>query len=118
MAEKNPTGGGDPVALTVSPEQRKFLCSVFRMARAGIKDELASYPNELREPVRLRREKAIYERLLEALETGALVPEGGERSVVCDLAQVIDADNEYERVISEHEALHGLLDQLDEARAR
>jgi hypothetical protein len=33
-------------------------------------------------------------------------------AVLASLAQIIDASNEYERVIIEHEALHGLLDQL------
>lgn len=47
-----------------------------------------------------------------------IVPDHDVRAVLRDLAQVIDADNEYERVIAEHEALHGLLGQLAEGRGR
>ncbi|HXS34893.1 MAG TPA: hypothetical protein VN758_14095 [Solirubrobacterales bacterium] len=38
--------------------------------------------------------------------------------VVGDLAQVIDSGNEYCRVVIEHEALHGLLDQFGEGESR
>jgi hypothetical protein len=33
-------------------------------------------------------------------------------ALVADLATVIDGSNQYSRVVAEHEALHGLLDQL------
>jgi hypothetical protein len=41
-----------------------------------------------------------------------IVPDNDLRTVLGDLAQVIDSGNEYSRVVTEHEALHGLLGQL------
>jgi hypothetical protein len=35
-----------------------------------------------------------------------------------DLAHIIDSGNEYTRVVTEHEALHGLLDQLRGGESR
>jgi len=47
-----------------------------------------------------------------------IVPNGDVLDVLSDLAGIIDRSNEYKRVMAEHEALHGLLDQIkgDEAR--
>lgn len=112
MADQNPTGAGDAVALAIPAKHHKFLRSVFQMARDSIRGELKDYPDKLREPARLRREEVVYGRLLTALDELMIVPDGDVRIVVRDLAQIIDQDNEYERVIAEHEALHGLLDQL------
>jgi hypothetical protein len=112
MANENPTGAGDAVALTIPADQARFLRSVFRMARDGIRDELASYPKQLGDPTRLRREEAAYGRLLVALDELVMVPDRDVRAILRDLAQMIDVANEYERVVSEHEALHGLLGQI------
>ncbi|HWM54716.1 MAG TPA: hypothetical protein VNO20_04935 [Solirubrobacterales bacterium] len=112
MANQNPTGSGHAVALTIPADQVRFLRSLFEMARDGIKDELERYPDKLREPTRLHREEAVYGRLLTALDECVIVPDSDVRAVLRDLAQIIDADNEYERVIAEHQALHGLLGQL------
>jgi hypothetical protein len=112
MATENPTGAGDAVALTIPADQVRFLRSVFRMAQDGIKDELENYPKQLGDPTRLRREEAAYGRLLMALDELVIVPDDDLRTILRDLAQTIDAANEYERVISEHEALYGLLEQV------
>ncbi len=112
MADQNPMGAGDAVALTIPTEHRKFLRGLFEIARDGIREELADYPKQLREPRRLHREEAVYEKLLEALDSGSVVPDRDVRDVLSDLAQIYDRENEYERVIVEHEALHGLLGQL------
>jgi hypothetical protein len=112
MAEKNPTGDGDAVALTIPTEHRKFLRDLFEIARGGIREELAQYPKQLKEPHRLHREEAVYEKLLAALDTGSIVSDRDVRDVLRDLAEIYDRENEYERVIAEHEALHGLLGRL------
>jgi hypothetical protein len=112
MADENPTGRGAAVALDLPADQVRFLRSTFRSAQAGIRDELREYPKQLKEPSRLRREEAAYGRLLAALDELVIVPDPDVRGVVGDLAQVIDGGNEYSRVVTEHEALHGLLDQL------
>ena len=112
MAGENPTGRGAAVALKISADQIRFLRSTFRSAQAGVSDELREYPKQLKEPARLRREGAAYGRLLAALDELVIVPDPDVCGVVRDLAQVIDSGNEYRRVVTEHEALHGLLDQL------
>jgi len=113
MADENPTGPGAAVALNLPADQIRFLRSTFKSARAGIYDELREYPGQLREPARLRREIVLYGRLLTALDELVIVPDREVRDVVGDLAGIIDSGNEYSRVVAEHEALHGLLDQLD-----
>jgi hypothetical protein len=112
MANENPTGGEKSVALTIPSRDRRFLRGVFTMARDGIRDELAEYPGELREPVRLDREEAAYEKLLAALSSLSIVPDADVRRVLTDLAETIDRANEYERVVAEHAALLGMQEQI------
>jgi hypothetical protein len=112
MAEKNPMGDGATVALTIPPDDLKFLRSTFTMARDGICDELDKFRGQVREPDRLQREVATYGRLLAALDVLAIVPDAEVREVVAHVAEVIDWGNEYKRVVAEHAALHGLLDQI------
>jgi hypothetical protein len=111
MAKQNPTGSG-AIALAVSPKDRKFLYGVFTGVREGVRDDLASFPDQVRNPATLRREEAAYEALLVALDSGSLIVSGDIRCVLCDLALTIDRENEYDRVVAEHAALLGLRDQL------
>ena len=113
MANENPTGHGRSVALTIQADHARFLRRVFEAARDGIRDDLAEFPDQLRDPKRSRREIGAYGRLLTALDTGVIVPDRDARDVLGDLARTIDAGNEYERVVCEHAALWGVLDQLD-----
>jgi hypothetical protein len=112
MADENPTGRGSAVALNIPADQVGFLRGLFKSARAGVRQELKEYPDQLKEPARLRREDAAYGRLLAALDELVIVPDNDLRAVLGDLAQIIDSGNEYGRVVTEHEALHDLLDQL------
>jgi hypothetical protein len=111
MADQNPTGSGAAVAIELPADQVRFLRSTFEKARAGVKDELEEFPDQL-DPKRLEREEAAYERLLPALDVLVIVPDADVRVVLADLAKIIDTGNEYSRVVAEHEALHGLLAQL------
>jgi hypothetical protein len=111
MADQNPTGSGAAVALNLPADHVRFLRSTFEKARAGVKDELEEFPDQL-EPKRLEREEAVYTRLLAALDELVIVPDQDARDVLGDLTQVIDEGNEYRRVVTEHQALHGLLAQL------
>ena len=115
MADENPTGRGLTVALSIPADQARFLRSTFRSAQAGIRDELTEYPKQFEEPGRLPREEAAYGRLLTALDELVIVPDADVRVVLADLAKIIDTGNEYRRVVTEHEALHGLLAQIDGA---
>ena len=49
---------------------------------------------------------------MKALDELVIVPDSDVLDVLGDLAAIIDQSNEYRRVVSEHEALHGLLAQL------
>jgi hypothetical protein len=117
MADDNPTGRGAAVALDLPVDHLRFLRGVFEKARDGISDELEEFPDQL-DPKRLHREHAVYGRLLTALDELVIVPDHDVCDVVGDLAGVIDRGNEYGRVVAEHEALHGLLDQLKGGEAR
>jgi hypothetical protein len=108
MADQNPTGSSTAVAVNLPADQVRFLRSTFEKARAGIKDELEEFPDQL-DPERLQREEAAYTRLLAALDELAIVPDRDVLDVLGDLAGVIDQGNEYRRVVTEHEALHGFL---------
>lgn len=109
MANQNPTDDGPAVALTISADQARILRPLLEMVRDGVRDELANYPDRLREPQRLRREEDVYGRLLAALDGSSVIPDPELVAVLAELATVIDASNEYCRVVAEHDALHGLL---------
>jgi hypothetical protein len=117
MADQNPTGHGEAVALQLPADQVRFLRSAFEMAREGVREELGDFPDQL-DPSRLKREEAAYGRLLTALDELVIVPAPDVLAILADLAAIIDQGNEYRRVVSEHEALHGLLDQLRGGEAR
>lgn len=112
MADENPTWRGAAVALKLPADQARFLRDTFEKARDGVMEELRDYPKRLKDPEHLRREEAAYGRLLAALDELAIVPDADVLAIVADLATIIDAGNEYSRVVTEHEALHGLLDQI------
>jgi hypothetical protein len=111
-------GRGNAVALNLPVDHVRFLRDTFQSARVGVRDELRDYPDDLKDPEHLRREVAAYGRLLTALDELVIVPDRDVRDVVGDLAQIVDTSNEYERVIAEHEALHGLLSQTAEGESR
>jgi hypothetical protein len=112
MAGNDPTKGRKTVGIEVSVRDRKFLREIFTMARDGVREELAEQPDRLRRPTRLRREEAAYERLLAGLRDGRLEVDRDVRAVLAELAEIVDASNEYSRVVTEHEALHGLIASL------
>lgn len=118
MSCHNPKTTGSAVALGLPAHHVSFLRSVFTMALDGIRDELARYPERLKEPARLHREEAVYDALLAALDGCSIAVSADTRCVLCELAQMIDADNEYERVVAEHAALLSLYEQVGEGASR
>ncbi len=75
MADQNPTGSGAAVTLNIPADHVRFLRSTFEKARAGVKDELEEFPDQLLEPKRLEREEGVYTRLLAALDELVIVPD-------------------------------------------
>jgi hypothetical protein len=117
MADENPTGRGTAVALDLLADQVGFLRGTFADVREGVQDELRHHPGEAKDSLHLRREEAAYGRLLTALDECVIVPDADVRTLVRDLAEVIDQGNEYSRVVFEHDALRGLLALLEPSEA-
>ncbi len=113
MAENDPMKDQMPVRLDVPRRDRKFLKEILTMARDGIREELSEHGEGLREPRRLRREQAAYERLLSAIEEQQVVADPELCAVLAELAKIVDEGNEYSRVIAEHRAMRGLLASLE-----
>lgn len=116
MAGNDPTQTRKVVCIGVSPRERNFLNELITMALDGVRDELARGLDRLRRPAMLRREEGAYERLLAGLHSGRLGADPDVRAVLAELGEVVDASNEYARVVFEHEALHRLIDAIDPAR--
>jgi hypothetical protein len=118
MSCQHSTGDGEAVAIAVPADQARFLRRVLEAARAGVRDDLAQSADTLPDPVRARREEAAYGRLLRALDGAAIEPDRGLLDALADLARVVDADNEFDRVAEEHAALWGLVGQLRRSAGR
>jgi hypothetical protein len=117
MADLNPTGRGAAVALKLPADHVRFLRSTFEMAQDGVRDELRDFPERI-DSNRLHREEVAYGRLLMGLDVLVIVPDADVRVVVGDLAQAIDAGNEYQRVVFEHEAFDELARRLSGEEGR
>jgi hypothetical protein len=114
MAIADPTGGGHAVALQIPAGNLPFLRRVIRAARDGLRDDLDRFGDELQQPrCRLLLEDAAYATLLVALDRRWIVPDDEVRAALSRLAASVDRGNEYARVVAEHDALHGLLGQLE-----
>lgn len=118
MATRNPTGDGASITLSVRPCDRDFLRRLFAAASDGLRDELDGFADQLREPPdQLLSEEAAYGQLLDGLGGSPVFPDLAMRDAVAGLARAIDRENQYPRVLAEHDALHGLLVQVEEAVA-
>ncbi|HEU4906571.1 MAG TPA: hypothetical protein VFT19_10740 [Solirubrobacterales bacterium] len=110
-------GDGASVALNLPNEHAAIL-------RRDLADWAADLRNDLREPERLadanrsRAEAEAYERLCAAVEIGELrVPDAEALRVLRAAAEAHDRESEYERVVAEHDAMHGLLAALEGGRS-
>lgn len=114
MANSNPTGGGHAIALEIAAGNLPFLRRVFTAARAGLRDDLDRFGDELQQPrSKLLLEDAAYATLIVALDRRWIVPDDELRAALSRLAESVDHHNDYARVTTEHDALHGLLRQLE-----
>jgi hypothetical protein len=114
MADSNPTGDGYAVALEIPPGNLPFLRRVIGAAQRGLRDDLDRHGDQLQQPRgKLLLEDAAYATLLVALDRRWIVPDDELRAVLSRLAESVDHDNEYARVLAEHDALRGLLAQLE-----
>jgi hypothetical protein len=114
MSCANPTGGGCAVALEIPPGNLPFLYRVLNAARIGLREDLERFGDDLQQPrSALLLEDAAYATLLVALDRRWIVPDDEVRAALSRLAESVDHDNEYGRVLAEHDALRGLLAQLE-----
>jgi len=115
MATHDPTGDGRAVPLSVPSGNDAFLRRTIGAARDGLREELERFGDRLGEPrSKLLLEDAAYAALLDGLDRGIIVADDELRAVLARLAESVDRDNEYGRVVFEHEAIHDLLGQLGE----
>jgi len=116
MADSDVKKTAVPVALKIGRRDRRFLKELFEMARDGVSEELRTHERRVSNPVRLRRELAAYDRLLQGLDRRQLDPHPDLIAVLGELAEVVDESNDYRRVVAEHDALHGLIASLTRPR--
>lgn len=92
----------------IPESQRQLLRDIFD---AGL--SAATEAAELSDPEGAPVRAAIYERLLEAVDTGEVkVPDEQARATVEEIATATDEENQYSLVVAEHDALHTLLGLL------
>lgn len=114
MSCANPTGDDCAVALDIPPGNLPFLRRVITAAQEGLREDLEGFAGQLHQPrSRLLLEDTAYVTLLDALDRRWVVPDDEVRAVLARIAESVDHDNDYVRVATEHDALHGLLAQLE-----
>jgi hypothetical protein len=114
MATENPTGDGCVVTLTIPAGNGPFLRRVIRAARDGLREELERFGDRLKEPrSRLLLEETAYVSLLDALDRGRVVADAELQGVLARLAESVDNENEFARVVFEHNAVRELLVQIE-----
>jgi hypothetical protein len=111
MATHNPTGDGAAVALSIGPRNLRILRPILEMVRAGAQDDLSSL-HTAAHPEIARADEHAYRVLLAALDQGRIIPAPHICRALGELAESVDAANEYERIAAEHEALADLRRQV------
>lgn len=103
-----------PTVLEISGRDSAFLRRVFESAQEFVREELRDAPTT--SISWLQKEDEAFEVLLDALDTGLVEPNLNAQIVLADLIECVDGDNEYKRIVEEHEALMRLLRQMPEVR--
>jgi hypothetical protein len=118
MATENPKGDGVAVPLSIPAGNEAFLRWVIGAARDGIREDLEQHGDRLRASrSELLLEESTYAALLGGLDLRRIVADDEILAALRRLAESVDRENEYERVVFEHEAVAGLLGQLGGAVA-
>lgn len=103
-----------PTVLEIPAGHSSFLRRLFESAQEFVREELEGAP--ACSQARLEREEEVYDELLAAIDTGLVDPDLNVQVVLADLVSAVDEDNEYRRIVEEHDALMTLLRQMPEAR--
>jgi len=111
MADQN-SMGGTPVHLDLPESHERILRGALTTCLAGVRSDLEA-PRPLPDPTKAHREAAAFERLLAGLDRGEIVvPDKAAHEAVEAMATSADQENNYAKVVAEHEALFGLLARL------
>jgi len=106
------TPQGQPLALTIPPEHVGMLRGWFTACIEGRREDAEKEPEAEANAGRLAEAEA-FEQLLAALGTYTIIPTPTVCDALANLARAIDRDNKYAATVREHEAVHGLLAQIE-----
>lgn len=106
--------GGQPLALTIPPEHVGMLRGWFTACIEGRREDAEDEPGAEANAGRMAEAEA-FEQLLAALGTYTITPTPTMCDALAGLAHAIDRDNKYAATVREHEAVHGLLEQIEGA---
>lgn len=115
MANNDPTGGGEAVALSVPPAYAEYLRRELSGFIACLECDLDRFPDHPRAGC-WRSYIDAYGRLLDGLAAGEIIPDAEVRSLIREWADGSDREGEYERVAFEHAALLSLGEQIGAGR--
>jgi hypothetical protein len=102
----------EPIVLAVDRHHLQFLRLCFVCLRLGLLEDLLT-PDQLKDPVATLKESELLRCWHQDLEDSVLVGTVAElRHYLTEYLGVIDNDNDYQRVLAEHEAFAHLLLQL------
>ncbi len=104
--------GQQPIALTIPPEHVDMLRIWFTACIEGRREDVENEPGAEANAGRLAEAEA-FEQLLAALSTYTINPTPQVCDALANLARSIDRENDYEVTVQEHEAVHGLLTQIE-----
>jgi hypothetical protein len=108
-------GGGEAVALSLTDGQRRYLRHALADCKAGREDDLQTHPDHPNAG-RWRADADAYGRLIAGVDASQVVPDDRLRRLVRELAAASDREEEYERVVFEHDALAALREQIGAGR--
>jgi len=104
------------VTLRVERRHAPFLREVFETDRAGRLDDLAHRRDRLRDPDDTQARAETSKRIVAGIDRGEIVADPEVSALLVEVAEAGDKENEYERVLGEHEAFGHLLRQLARQR--
>jgi hypothetical protein len=111
MANPDPMGGGPAVPLSIPPEQAEFLRRKLPGLKAGLEEDLENLPDRANAG-RWRTDVEAYERLIDGLDAGEIVPDDHVRRLAREWIEAHDSAEHYERVVFEHNAILTLCAQI------
>ena len=117
MSCSQPTGDGKAAPLDLPDSQAKILRDTLGICLGGVRGDL-KVPESMPNPERARREADAYARLLAALDQGSItLPDQEAREAVEEIVRSFEKDEDYLRLVAEHDALSRLLDLLGGTKA-